>query len=200
MTDAWERGPQTERNRALLASVQELRGRACAGCGRSLCGHAAVLSIVLGYRNQARCGDCLAAELREQPPALAERCLQWVQRRECFLRGWLWASEEERQADAIRPACLFAGPRPSVAAAAPDAAATAAGPPHQAAWDAADLGCGDLVLELRQRLRALPAGAVLWLRARDPGAPEDIPAWCGLTGHTLVASAHPDYWIRRKPD
>ena len=58
---------------------------------------------------------------------------------------------------------------------------------------------GDLVLELRQRLRAMPAGAVLRLRALDPGAPEDIPAWCGLTGHRLLSARHPFYWIERKP-
>lgn len=65
-------------------------------------------------------------------------------------------------------------------------------------WDAGDMGCGELVLELRARLLTLPAGAVLRLVARDPGAPEDLPAWCRMTGHTLVRAEHPVYWIRRK--
>jgi len=67
-----------------------------------------------------------------------------------------------------------------------------------AEWDAGDLGCGELVLELRARLAALRPGAVLRLVARDPGAPADLPAWCRMTGHTLVSETHPVYHIRRK--
>lgn len=60
------------------------------------------------------------------------------------------------------------------------------------------MGCGELVIELRARLRELAPGALFRLLARDPGAVEDIPAWCGLTGHALVDAAHPVYLIRRK--
>jgi tRNA 2-thiouridine synthesizing protein A len=67
-----------------------------------------------------------------------------------------------------------------------------------AQWDAGDLGCGDLVLALRQRLEAMPSGHVLKLTALDPGAPADIPAWCRLTGHALLAAEPPVYLIRRK--
>ena len=67
-----------------------------------------------------------------------------------------------------------------------------------AEWDAGDLGCGELVLELRARLGGLRPGGVLRLVARDPGAPADLPAWCRMTGHTLVSEAHPVYHIRRK--
>jgi tRNA 2-thiouridine synthesizing protein A len=67
-----------------------------------------------------------------------------------------------------------------------------------AAWDAGDLGCGDLVLQLRFRMEALPPGAVLRLVALDPGARADVPAWCRLTGHGLVVAEHPVYFIRRK--
>jgi len=67
-----------------------------------------------------------------------------------------------------------------------------------AEWDAGELGCGDLVLELRQRLEALRPGQLLKLIARDPGAAADIPAWCRMTGHTLIAGEHPQYHIRRK--
>ena len=67
-----------------------------------------------------------------------------------------------------------------------------------AEWDAGDLGCGDLVLELRARMEPLAPGRVLKLTARDPGAPADIPAWCRMTGHALVSEQHPIYLIRRK--
>jgi tRNA 2-thiouridine synthesizing protein A len=65
-------------------------------------------------------------------------------------------------------------------------------------WDAGDLGCGDLLLQLRLRIEGLAPGALLRLVALDPGAREDLPAWCRLTGHTLVAAEHPVYLIRRK--
>ena len=67
-------------------------------------------------------------------------------------------------------------------------------------WDAGDLGCGDLVLRLRFRLKAMQRGQVIRVRALDPGAPHDLPAWCRLTGETLL---HCDpqaklYYIRRE--
>jgi tRNA 2-thiouridine synthesizing protein A len=65
-------------------------------------------------------------------------------------------------------------------------------------WDAGDLGCGELVLELKLRLDRLRPGHVLKLVALDPGAPADLPAWCRMTGHTLVSATHPVYLIRRK--
>jgi tRNA 2-thiouridine synthesizing protein A len=68
-----------------------------------------------------------------------------------------------------------------------------------AEWDAGTMGCGELILELRQRLGALPAGTTLKLIARDPGVPEDLPAWCRMTGHRLVQAAPPEYLIERKP-
>jgi len=65
-------------------------------------------------------------------------------------------------------------------------------------WDAGDLGCGELVLELRLRMASMRPGQVLRLVARDPGAPADLPAWCRMTGHALVSAEHPVYYIRRK--
>lgn len=64
-------------------------------------------------------------------------------------------------------------------------------------WNAGDMGCGELVLELRMRLQAMP-GRVLRLVATDPGAPEDIPAYCRMTRHELVHAAAPEYWIRAR--
>jgi tRNA 2-thiouridine synthesizing protein A len=70
---------------------------------------------------------------------------------------------------------------------------------HDAEWDAGDLGCGELVIHLRTRLRAMP-GKVLKLVARDPGAPADIPAYCRMTGHQLLREepAASSYWIRAR--
>ena len=67
-----------------------------------------------------------------------------------------------------------------------------------AEWDAGDLGCGELVLELRARMAAMAPGQVLKLTARDAGAREDLPAWCRLIGHILEVQAHPVYLLRRR--
>ncbi len=67
-----------------------------------------------------------------------------------------------------------------------------------ASWDAGDMGCGELIVLLRGKVRALEPGQVLELIALDTGALEDIPAWCRLTGHALVHAEHPRYLIRRK--
>lgn len=64
-------------------------------------------------------------------------------------------------------------------------------------WDAGDMGCGELVLELRTRLLAMP-GRVLKVLATDAGAPQDIPAFCRLTRHELLHAAAPEYWIRAR--
>jgi tRNA 2-thiouridine synthesizing protein A len=70
---------------------------------------------------------------------------------------------------------------------------------HDDEWDAGDLGCGELVIHLRNRLRAMP-GKVLKLLARDPGAHADIPAYCRMTGHQLLweEPAAFSYWIRAR--
>jgi tRNA 2-thiouridine synthesizing protein A len=69
-------------------------------------------------------------------------------------------------------------------------------PDHE--WDAGDMGCGELVFHLSIRLKPMRPGQLLKLTARDLGVPEDLPAWCRLTGHHLTYADHPIYLIRRK--
>ena len=64
-------------------------------------------------------------------------------------------------------------------------------------WDAGETGCGQLVVGLRRRLEPLECGASLEVIARDAGAPADLPAWCRITGHTLVSATHPVYVIQK---
>jgi tRNA 2-thiouridine synthesizing protein A len=73
------------------------------------------------------------------------------------------------------------------------------GAPHEA-WDAGDMGCGELLVRLRGLMASLGPGEVLRLVARDPGAREDLPAWCRLTGHALREAAHPVYLIERRKE
>ena len=67
-------------------------------------------------------------------------------------------------------------------------------------WDAGDMGCGQLVFELRTRLNQMKPGDRLELVANDEGAPTDLPAWCRMTGHELVSANHPVYVIERTAD
>lgn len=72
-------------------------------------------------------------------------------------------------------------------------------PTPDAHWDAGDMGCGELVVKLKLKLRnELSPGDILELTATDHGAPEDIPAWCRLTRNTLLAADHPTYYIQAK--
>jgi tRNA 2-thiouridine synthesizing protein A len=66
-------------------------------------------------------------------------------------------------------------------------------------WDAGEMGCGRLVLELHARMSRLKPRERMEVLARDPGAPTDLPAWCRMTGHTLVSADPPVYVIERRP-
>jgi len=71
-----------------------------------------------------------------------------------------------------------------------------------AEWDAGDLGCGELVIELRFRLAAMRPGAIIRVRATDTGAVEDLPAWCRMTRHRLVRhdAANHMFFIARRSE
>jgi tRNA 2-thiouridine synthesizing protein A len=66
-------------------------------------------------------------------------------------------------------------------------------------WDAGEMGCGELLLKLRVRLRQMP-GQVIRLVAHDLGAIEDIPSYCRITGHQLLRTdpANGVFWIKAK--
>jgi tRNA 2-thiouridine synthesizing protein A len=57
---------------------------------------------------------------------------------------------------------------------------------YQQEWDAGDLGCGELVIELRFLLKAMQPGEVIRVHATDLGAPADLPAWCRMTNNVLM--------------
>jgi len=67
-------------------------------------------------------------------------------------------------------------------------------------FDAGEMGCGSLIFKLRMRMRELEPGEQLEVIARDQGARQDLPAWCRMTGHTLVTEDHPVYVIQKKTD
>ncbi|MEZ5974284.1 MAG: sulfurtransferase TusA family protein [Planctomycetota bacterium] len=179
----------------VIAWAEDQWGQPCR-CGQALIGQDAVLSLLLGYKNAPACIPCLAQAQGEAPGALVHRALAHIARLDCYKAGWRHSEQRLAEAGESRPPYLPTAPI-SVAA-APTAAASAA-PNVQDTWDAGDMGCGDLVLELRTRLAQLEPGGVLQVRATDPGAPGDLPAWCRVTGNALVFHEHPLYWIARKP-
>lgn len=68
----------------------------------------------------------------------------------------------------------------------------------EATFDGGETGCGELILDLRIRARSLPPNTLLHVVARDPGAPLELPSWCRMTGHALVAAEHPHYLVRTR--
>lgn len=58
--------------------------------------------------------------------------------------------------------------------------------------DVTGLNCPMPLLKTRLQLRGLRPGAVLLVRASDPGARRDIPAWLRQTPHLLVQSGEID--------
>jgi len=187
----------------VLRDLDRLTGVSCVACVRRLCGHEALFSVAMGLKNAPRCLSCLAEGLQQSGAELRDQLVSYIQHRDCYRQAWDVASERESLAQTSDHGCPWSGlTRPSVAL---STAPTAPGPEEQAeeqhavvAWDAGNMSCGDLVLELRGRLSTLPRGAVLEVTACDPGAPEDLPAWCRLTGHRLLRSVHPRYLIQRK--
>ena len=55
-------------------------------------------------------------------------------------------------------------------------------------YDASGLLCPLPVLRANRKLRELPVGGELTVRATDPAAEQDFPAYCKQTGHELVSS------------
>jgi len=79
-----------------------------------------------------------------------------------------------------------------------------ANPIPDAICDGGDLDCGSgLLLIIREAMQPLPPGGVLEVRSREISVKEDLPAWCRLVGHSLVAvrpgeGAYTHYFIRKQ--
>jgi tRNA 2-thiouridine synthesizing protein A len=191
---------------ALLHDLSLMRESRCGGCGSAVCGHETLMSLAMGFKDAPQCRDCLAATMATDRDVLRDHIFAYIKQRPCHYEGWLWANREEGFEPDALPGCLWsltAAPgseqMPQCPQTDPKRASAADGNSHcDAEWDAGDMGCGDLVLELRMKLRSLKPGQTLKVIARDPGAPADLPAWCRLTENALVASNHPAYWIKRK--
>ena len=50
---------------------------------------------------------------------------------------------------------------------------------------------------LKRQVGQMQAGELLQVTAHDAGAPADVPAWCRMTGHTLVSADPPIYVVKK---
>ena len=179
--------------------------RACAGVSVSaasprfaITNHCLVSVRALKTRLYA--APASAAELEREPLQMRDELWSFIVHRPCHRAGWAWANREEGYDPGALPGCLWPSPRKTERPYQGELIEKGDESYENEAWDAGDIACGDLVLELRMRLRAMKPGQVLRIKATDPGAREDIPAWCRLTGHKLLGAEHPQYWIERKED
>ena len=69
---------------------------------------------------------------------------------------------------------------------------------YEDVFDTLDMACGDALLELRLHIATLAPGAKLMVCSHDAGAPVELPAWCRLTGHTLLEARPPFYLIEKR--
>lgn len=177
----------------------------CRQCGGPLCGRQRVIGDILG--SPQHCLACLSSDLGAPPSQIAQLAGGYLARRECHRRRWRRAPPCDLDGQApccpsrleasdpppswFRPELFQPRPEDSL----PEPAATV---------DAEQAGCGDLMVLLMRSIRKIGPGGILELIARDPGAAADVPSWCRLTGHELLAGPagpeHDTYFIRRKAD
>ena len=62
--------------------------------------------------------------------------------------------------------------------------------------DTRGLLCPLPVIRTQDRVKDLPAGAILDVLATDPGTLHDIPAWCRVHGHAVLETQESDDEIR----
>ncbi len=193
------------RTEDVVREVDEGWGAPCTGCTQALVGQEVVLSLMMGFRTTPRCADCLAQAVGRSRSSFLDHARAQLRRLDCYAAGWEHA--DRRQAAAGEPpalGALFDNGTESSSAAVPaqETQAPAASTPPTADhfFDAGEMSCGDLALQLRKELAGLKPGAVLEVVALDLAAPEDLPAWCNLTGHSLLQMEHPRYWIQRRTE
>jgi tRNA 2-thiouridine synthesizing protein A len=175
-------------------------------CDGAICGHEILFSIAMGLGDKPRCAACLAQGMGRSTSQLRDQLRDHFRQRACY--GEVWRRENEREGFALDslPQCLWSEPalfsmpagletQDAIVEILEESDVVVG---ETETWDAGDMACGELVLALRKRVHSLPPGTRLKLTARDPGATEDIPAWCRMTGHSLLAQRHPHYWIQRK--
>jgi len=68
--------------------------------------------------------------------------------------------------------------------------------------DGGHLDCGGgLLIAIKRAMSRVAVGGVLEIRSLEPSVGADLPAWCRLSGHTLMGAEHESlqarYAVRR---
>jgi len=190
----------------LLQDLKNICENGCARCEGKICGHEALMSLIMGFKTAPRCWPCLAEGLGYGKEALRDRMASLIASRACYNEGWLWANQQEGIGPGGRPSCLWPADQigeessPSTVESGDENETpfSKIDADYDAEWDAGDMACGDLVFELRIQIQTLRQGQIFKVRATDPGAKKDLPSWCRITGNNLLAVDHPIYLIRKK--
>ena len=61
--------------------------------------------------------------------------------------------------------------------------------------DARNLMCPLPVIRAQDKIKTMQTGELLNVICSDPGALNDIPAWCRINGHRVVSTRYDDYRI-----
>lgn len=187
---------------ALLISLHEKGRLLCTDCSSEICTHEYIINIAMGLKDAPRCVSCLSFSLGRDQEGFITQIMDYINDKICYRTGWDSASQQEGFHGEGTPPCLQS--KMTIGKSKTQTGDTISEPLLSSmivpdlVWDAGDLSCGDLVLQLRIRMQSMIPGSILELTARDPAAPIDLPAWCGLTGNPLVSSAPPVYIIRKK--
>lgn len=64
------------------------------------------------------------------------------------------------------------------------------------ALDARNILCPMPVIKTQNKVAELKAGDVLQVICTDPGALSDIPSWCRINGHSVIATDETDEEIK----
>jgi hypothetical protein len=164
---------------SLIRDLERLRDVLCAGCGQPVGLHQVLMAVAIGFKDSPRCLSCLGAAWERPPVQLRDWLFDYIRQRQCYLDAWNWLNRAAGLGEGVMPPSLqsldsSAGSqitngarlcpkdqpqhsRASEPAAAGSATTAALRTLHaHAEWDAGEMGCGDLVLELRLRLQSMP--------------------------------------------
>jgi TusA-related sulfurtransferase len=61
--------------------------------------------------------------------------------------------------------------------------------------DARNLMCPLPVIRAQDKIKTMQPGEHLKVICTDPGALNDIPAWCRINGHRVISTQHDEYTI-----
>jgi len=69
---------------------------------------------------------------------------------------------------------------------------------HDLMLDAGELGCGELIMRMKEVIQPLASGTRVLVVARDYGAAPELGAWCHMTGNRLVRDDREYFLIIRQ--